>query len=99
MRGSTGDSWQRPGLERASDVQTVASGHAGYTVYVVNHALNFWVKLPGIDYTRNDGLRWTRAAGKELAMPLIGYQSPAQFLASLAWTCTFSAQPRAQLHG
>ena len=61
-----GKTWQKLGLDGESDFHTVATSYATNTVYVVNHAMNSRMNHPGIYYTRNDGLQWTRATGNGL---------------------------------
>ena len=61
-----GKTWQKLGLDGEADFHTVATGYATDVVYVVNHAMNSRMNLPGIYSTRNDGLKWTRAAGNGL---------------------------------
>lgn len=62
-----GKTWQNLGLEGESDFHTVATGYTTNVVYVVNHAKNSRMNQPGIFYTRNDGMLWTRAAGNGLS--------------------------------
>lgn len=61
-----GKTWRKLGLEGESDFHTVATGYTTNVVYVVNHAKNSRMSQPGIYYTRNDGMKWTRAAATGL---------------------------------
>lgn len=62
-----GNTWQQLGLEGESDFHTLATGFTTNAVYVFNHGTNSRMKQSGIFHTRNDGLKWTRAAGRGLA--------------------------------
>jgi photosystem II stability/assembly factor-like uncharacterized protein len=62
-----GKTWKNLGLEGESDFHTVATGYTTNVVYVVNHAMNSRMNQPGIYYTRNDGMQWTRVAANGLA--------------------------------
>ena len=62
-----GKTWEKLGLDGESDFHTVATGFTTNVVYVLNHAMNSRMNQAGIYYTRNDGLRWTRAAGNGLS--------------------------------
>ncbi|OGB32438.1 MAG: glycosyl hydrolase [Burkholderiales bacterium RIFCSPLOWO2_12_FULL_61_40] len=61
-----GKTWQKLGLERESDFHTLATSYGTNAVYVVNHAPNSRMGQTGIHHTRNDGLKWTRAAASGL---------------------------------
>lgn len=62
-----GKTWQKLGLDGESDFHTLATGYTTNVVYVANHAMNSRMNQPGIYYTRNDGLKWTRAAANGLS--------------------------------
>jgi photosystem II stability/assembly factor-like uncharacterized protein len=62
-----GKTWKKLGLEGESDFHILATSHE---IYVVNHAANSRMSQPGIYYTRNDGLKWTRAAARGLRAEL-----------------------------
>ncbi len=61
-----GKTWQKLGLERESDFHTLATSYDTNAVYLVNHAPNSRMGRAGIHHTRNDGLKWTRAAASGL---------------------------------
>lgn len=61
-----GKTWSKLGLEGESDFHTLATGWGTNAVYVVNHAANSRMSRPGIYFTTNDGLKWTRAAARGL---------------------------------
>lgn len=61
-----GKSWQKLGLERESDFHVLATSYATGAVYVFNHERNSRMDQAGIYYTRNDGLKWQRAAARGL---------------------------------
>jgi photosystem II stability/assembly factor-like uncharacterized protein len=65
--GDGGKTWKKLGLEGESDFHLLATSHATNAVYVVNHSPNSRMGQPGIYHTRNDGVKWTRAAAKGLA--------------------------------
>lgn len=65
-----GKTWQKLGLEGESDFHTVTTSYATNAVYVVNQAKNSRMDQPGIYHTRNDGLKWTRAAANGLTEEL-----------------------------
>ncbi len=67
-----GKSWSNLGLEGESDFHTLATSYATNAVYVVNHSINSRMNQPGIYHTRNDGLKWTRAAARGLVGDLNG---------------------------
>jgi len=64
--GDGGKTWKKLGLEGESDFHSLATSYATNAVYVVNHRPNSRMSQPGIYYTSNDGLKWTRAAAKGL---------------------------------
>ena len=64
--GNGGKSWKQLGLEGESDFHLLATSYATNAVYVLNHGPNSRMSKPGIYYTKNDGLQWTRAAAKGL---------------------------------
>jgi hypothetical protein len=64
--GDGGQTWKKLGLEGESDFHAVATGYRTNAVYVINHGANSRMSQPGIYSTRNDGLQWTRAAGRGL---------------------------------
>jgi len=64
--GDGGKTWKKLGLEGESDFHLLATSYATNAVYVVNHSPNSRMSQPGIYYTSNDGLKWTRAAAKGL---------------------------------
>ncbi len=61
-----GKTWQKLGLEGESDFHTLAANYDNNAVYVVNHAPNSRMGRAGIHHTRDDGLKWTRAAARGL---------------------------------
>ena len=61
-----GKSWQKLGLEGESDFHTLATSYATGVIYVFNHERNTRMDQAGIYYTRNDGLKWQRAAARGL---------------------------------
>jgi photosystem II stability/assembly factor-like uncharacterized protein len=65
-----GKTWKKLGLEGESDFHILATSHETSAIYVVNHAANSRMSQPGIYYTRNDGLKWTRAAARGLRAEL-----------------------------
>lgn len=58
-----GKSWKKLGLEGESDFHALSTSWRGNAVYVLNHGANSRMTQPGIFYTLDDGLQWTRAAG------------------------------------
>ena len=61
-----GKSWQNLGLEGESDFHILTTSYTTNAVYVVNNAKNSRMNHPGIHHTRNDGMKWIRAAAKGL---------------------------------
>ncbi len=61
-----GKTWRKLGLDGESDFHTLTTSYGTNAVYVVNHAANSRMNQPGIFHTRNDGLKWTRAAARGL---------------------------------
>lgn len=61
-----GKNWEKLGLEGESDFHTLATSYTTNAVYVVNPAKNSRMNHPGIYHTRNDGMKWTRAAARGL---------------------------------
>lgn len=57
-----GKTWRKLGLEGESDFHLLATSYGTNVVYVTNHAINSRMNQPGLYYTDNDGLKWTRAA-------------------------------------
>ena len=66
-----GKTWQKLSLEGESDFHTLATSYGTNAVYVINHAPNSRMSQAGIYHTRNDGLKWTRAAASGLSGDLI----------------------------
>jgi len=64
--GDGGKTWKKLGFEGESDFHLLATSYAANAVYVVNHRPNSRMSQPGIYYTNNDGLAWTRAAAHGL---------------------------------
>ncbi|MEO6032863.1 MAG: F510_1955 family glycosylhydrolase [Burkholderiaceae bacterium] len=62
-----GKSWKKLGLEGEADFHTLATSYATNAVYVVNHGPNSRMSQPGIYFTRDDGLKWNRAAASGLS--------------------------------
>lgn len=62
----SGKTWSKLGLEGESDFHALATSHGTNAVYVLNTGANSRMNQPGIFHTRNDGLRWVRAAGRGL---------------------------------
>ena len=62
-----GKSWKKLGLEGESDFHVLATSYGTNAVYVLNGGANSRMNQPGIFHTRNDGLKWVRAAGRGLA--------------------------------
>ena len=62
-----GKSWHKLGLEGESDFHLLATSYGTNAVYVTNHGRNSRMNQPGLYYTENDGLKWTRAATSGLA--------------------------------
>lgn len=65
-----GKTWKKLGLEGESDFHLLATSYGTNAVYVVNHKANSRMSRPGIYFTRNDGLTWTRAAATGLGSDL-----------------------------
>ncbi len=61
-----GKSWKQLGLEGESDFHSLSTSWRGNAVYVLNHGANSRMNQAGIFFTLNDGLKWTRAAGRGL---------------------------------
>ncbi|MEO6971967.1 MAG: glycosyl hydrolase, partial [Rhodoferax sp.] len=57
-----GKSWHKLGLEGESDFHTLATSYATNAVYVINYQRNSRMDGAGLFFTRNDGLKWQRAA-------------------------------------
>ncbi len=62
-----GKTWRKLGLEGESDFHLLATSYGTNAVYVTNHGRNSRMNQPGLYYTENDGLKWTRAATSGLA--------------------------------
>ncbi len=61
-----GKIWQKLGLEGESDFHMLATSYATNAVYLFNHQGNSRMEQAGIFYTRDDGLKWQRAAARGL---------------------------------
>jgi hypothetical protein len=59
-----GKTWDKLALEGESDFHVMATSWNTDAIYVWNAAANSRMKQPGLHYTRNDGLLWTRSAAK-----------------------------------
>jgi len=57
-----GKTWRKLGLEGESDFHLLATSYGTNAVYVTNFGKNSRMNQPGLYYTENDGLKWTRAA-------------------------------------
>jgi len=62
-----GKNWKKLGLEGESDFHTLATSYGTNAVYVVNHAPNSRMSQSGIYFTRDDGMKWSRAAAGGLS--------------------------------
>lgn len=65
--GDGGKTWKKLGLEGEADFHSLATSYGTNAVYVINHSANSRMPQPGIYYTNNDGLAWTRAAATGVA--------------------------------
>jgi len=61
-----GKTWNKLGLHGEADFHSLATSYGTNAVYVISHSANSRMPKPGIHYTKNDGLAWTRAAATGL---------------------------------
>lgn len=65
-----GGTWEKRGLEGEADFHLLAASYETNAVYVYSSAPNSRMNHPGIYYTLNDGLSWTRSQAQGLTSPV-----------------------------